>query len=420
MQGMAVSARVVNWLDEDREPADLYQLLGRLKFDPDQAGLRAAVRAMYGELLPYQNHADPSIARRALRLLHALGEAEAQLTQPERLDEHHSMILGRLRHAFQEAGGPSLLPGDRMREWLRRQSVHPSQFEETARRIREACDRGPAQVSSGAPRPMEVMAERPPTSVRKTSKAGGPVIWAALAGGAVLLSVLLFMLLRSPDQVVQGDLLLLRGHAGEIHLLIRSAPDRLVEAVTHDYSFAAELSEYWSTEEVADMGTDAKERGISPSRVLIRGSTGHIACEFRLHSRAALIELKAIQLDGDPRSLAVVGDGRVRVRRRMSGRRTELASLIRIHPLVGETFHVPGRFRGWQGGEATIAPGPGDRRTVAVRFPASVDADFARFKENDEVTVLAQVAAESTNSRLLLNGRSIQKVGQPETLYHVR
>lgn len=67
---------ISRWLDDDRQPRDYYELLGRRRFDSDTAGLLSALKHAKREVLPYQSHAQVEVARRALALLKLLRRAE--------------------------------------------------------------------------------------------------------------------------------------------------------------------------------------------------------------------------------------------------------------------------------------------------------------------------------------------------------
>jgi len=131
----SVSARIRDWLETERQPADVYELLGRLRFDPDRQQLLAAVRSAYAELLPYQNHADPRIARRAIQLQRELGNAENILSNADKLQAHHQAILTDLREAYvkTKAGGEDW-SRQRLQSWLNQeQRVHAIRVEPVAR-----------------------------------------------------------------------------------------------------------------------------------------------------------------------------------------------------------------------------------------------------------------------------------------------
>jgi tetratricopeptide (TPR) repeat protein len=126
------------WVESNRRPGDLYELLGRLRFDPDIHELRDAVRAAYAELLLYQNHSDPHIAQRVNELQRELGAAEAVLSDPVKLHECETDLLVILTAMFAEAKAASKedwsLP--RLRLWLNRQQrVHPERVETIAEAV---------------------------------------------------------------------------------------------------------------------------------------------------------------------------------------------------------------------------------------------------------------------------------------------
>ena len=133
----AVRTAIKDWLEHDRQPADMYELLGRPRFDPDHQQLLAVVRSAYAELLPYQNHADANVAERAIELQRELGHAEDILSSPKRLREHHEGILGRLREEYAKVkGGGEDWHRPRLQSWLRQeQSVHPEQSDSLARML---------------------------------------------------------------------------------------------------------------------------------------------------------------------------------------------------------------------------------------------------------------------------------------------
>jgi hypothetical protein len=79
---------------EGHQPNDLYELLDHPRFDPRHEKLLETVRSAYAELLPYQNHADVNVARRAMRLQMELARPEAVLSDPERLRAHDAVSCG--------------------------------------------------------------------------------------------------------------------------------------------------------------------------------------------------------------------------------------------------------------------------------------------------------------------------------------
>jgi len=127
-----------DWLDTDRQPADLYELLGRRRLDPHREQLLQVIRAAYTELLPYQNHEDPAVGHQAMRLQMELGRAEDILSDPEKCQAHHEMIVERIRGLYAQAKGGTEADWDvgRLRWWLERQMwVHPRSSEAVARAI---------------------------------------------------------------------------------------------------------------------------------------------------------------------------------------------------------------------------------------------------------------------------------------------
>ncbi len=129
-----VDPRIRDWLGTEQQPADLYELLGRLRFDPDCEQLRTVLRAAYAELLPYQNHEDPHVAQRAMQLQMELGRGEDVLSDPAKLRAHHEAILKRLREAYaREKRDQEEWSLGRLRTWLwRKQSVHLERLEMVA------------------------------------------------------------------------------------------------------------------------------------------------------------------------------------------------------------------------------------------------------------------------------------------------
>jgi tetratricopeptide (TPR) repeat protein len=126
------------WVETNQEPADLYELLGRPRLDPDLYRLREAIRTAYAELLLYQNHNDAKTAQRVCELQRHLGAAEVTLSDAARLRVHHEAVLANLRDAYAKAKGASEADWDlpRLRTWLEhKQSVHPERVEALAQAI---------------------------------------------------------------------------------------------------------------------------------------------------------------------------------------------------------------------------------------------------------------------------------------------
>jgi hypothetical protein len=131
-------AKVTDWLQLERPPQNVYELLGASLFDPDLELLRHRVRAGMRELLLWQNHPDPLTAQRAARLQHELGRAADLLSSPERLDAHHQQMAQALcsRYAAICDGPPALWDVEPLVEWLRSSGgVHYSAANAAAERI---------------------------------------------------------------------------------------------------------------------------------------------------------------------------------------------------------------------------------------------------------------------------------------------
>jgi len=136
----------------------------------------------------------------------------------------------------------------------------------------------------------------------------------------------------------EGRLAEIRGHAGEIHLLIvdvAALPNRMLEAFTRDYSFAREIGDYRTDEDKT-----TPPRGDAVVVEVAVPDAGPSAAGFRLCSwwgaaAVALAELRSIARKDDSGSRAVVGsrrpDGSFAEDRKLSN----LAALMRIHPPEG-------------------------------------------------------------------------------------
>ena len=151
-----MTTTITDWLHSDRQPVDVYELLGVPRFHPDRDQLLAAVRAAYAKLLPYQNHKEPKVAERATKLQMELGRAEDILSDSVKLREHQKQIVEGLRgeyvRAAREAGEDWSL--DRLQSWLSRQHVvHPERVETVARAIHVSQDE---TVELGFPETQEV------------------------------------------------------------------------------------------------------------------------------------------------------------------------------------------------------------------------------------------------------------------------
>lgn len=117
-----------DWLDNEGQPSDVFQLLGRLRFDPDRESMVAEIAAADAELARLQTQPDRRLADRARRIRKLLGYAKEILDEPQRLDAYLDLLIQRLEEAFQKAraAGDAPWPPDRILDWLEREQwVHP-------------------------------------------------------------------------------------------------------------------------------------------------------------------------------------------------------------------------------------------------------------------------------------------------------
>ena len=459
-----------HWLESERRPANLYELLGRPTFDPDRPGLLAAVRAAYAQLLPYENHKDREISARAMGLLKELGRAEDLLSDAGKLRVHHAAILDDLRDICAAARAASPQPWDaaRLRAWLEERGVHPHQLnwvvhslwlseDETvdlascrtqpqgppadekreAFVLEEARASGkPAAPFAGAGPPAaaappsdpvvaEVVAEkalagaakeqRRPAGRRRRDTADARrrrgLLWVlCVSGGIWLLLVVSVWLIAGTTDTWRGRLLEVRGREGEIHLLIgldggaSGAAARYLEAFTNNRDFAREIADYGAADEVPSGGdlvvVEGKRAGADEVRFTLRDS-----------SQTVLAELAAIQRESQSWSRAEPGSRRTRFLRKPA--RSTLAELIRIHPEPGRTCGFHARFIALERETVAVCPSQNDRRTVLVEFPGARAADFAAYRPDDEVYVVAAASGESSADRLVFRGLEIRRLEEP-------
>jgi len=231
-------------------------------------------------------------------------------------------------------------------------------------------------------------------------------------GGAWLLLMLCLWATVGRTVSLEGRLVELRGHAGEVHLVIRldsplaGGRVRYAEAVVPDYRFARELADY----------TDAEERPQGGDRVAIEGKRQDPAdARFTLvdPGQALFVELSAIQKDGDPRSRAVVGRQRRRSTFASAPARTKLASMLRIHPMPGQNVGFAGRYAGWRQQGVEVLGSLTDRRPVLVEFPGKSADDFSLYQTDDEVYIVGMLSQSASPGRLVLRGSSIRRLEEP-------
>jgi hypothetical protein len=154
-----------DWLGRDRLPADLYELLGASRFDPDVEKLRRAVRQADRDLVRAPQGGDADRAGRAAKLRRELARADQVLADPARLRVYHTRLVQALvrryakRHgAVRDAAGESEL-----KAWLAsRIGVHRDRLDAVARAMRAA-------ATAAAPvRPSQ------PTSDDESTRTPGP------------------------------------------------------------------------------------------------------------------------------------------------------------------------------------------------------------------------------------------------------
>jgi len=120
--------QILEWLERAHHPGDIYELLGRRRFDPNVVSLQSAVSEATREILPYQGHSDSAKAQRAMRLLTDLGGADTVLADAERVKKHDLQILDYLFDEYAAEHGPDPQKWDQkhLRQWLMKAwDVHP-------------------------------------------------------------------------------------------------------------------------------------------------------------------------------------------------------------------------------------------------------------------------------------------------------
>jgi len=121
---------VLSWLERDDWPRDVYELLGRRRFDPDTAGMCKEVNVAARELLPYQTHLNPETARRAMLLLtEQVGHAANVLSDAEKLGQQNEDLYARLRSECADRFGSDEQHWQRakLKRWLLKEAnVHPA------------------------------------------------------------------------------------------------------------------------------------------------------------------------------------------------------------------------------------------------------------------------------------------------------
>lgn len=129
-------AGILSWLDRDDWPGDVYELLGRKRFDPDMAGMCDEVTAGAREVLPYQSHADSAKAMRAMRLLtEFVGKAADVFSSAEKVGEENDRLYHDIRNRWIADNGEnaSNWKRDALVMWLSEDAnVHDKSVDEIA------------------------------------------------------------------------------------------------------------------------------------------------------------------------------------------------------------------------------------------------------------------------------------------------
>ena len=106
---------ITDWLRKETLPRNLYELLGRSLFDPNREELLLGLRSANRELLDYQSHPEPAIAKRAMALLTELGRVRGILEDPTKLRIHNDELIQSLRQEFAKDRGAA---GAEFPTWL--------------------------------------------------------------------------------------------------------------------------------------------------------------------------------------------------------------------------------------------------------------------------------------------------------------
>ena len=120
---------ILDWLDAEEGPQDIYDLLGFSRFDPDRSRIQDSVRQATRDLLPYQSHNNNKVAQKAMQLLTELGGAEIVISDQDKLKEHDQQVVDLLYDQYVEQHGENVDSWDRdsLRDWLSEQGrIHTS------------------------------------------------------------------------------------------------------------------------------------------------------------------------------------------------------------------------------------------------------------------------------------------------------
>ena len=142
--------QILEWLERAHHPGDIYELLGKQRFDPNVAGLQSAVANATREIMPYQGHSDSGKAQRAMRLLTDLGGADTVLADPEKLKKHDVQILDYLfdEYAADHGQDPQKWDQKQLTTWLKKSwDVHLDSLQNV---VEQLCPATPEASNTGA------------------------------------------------------------------------------------------------------------------------------------------------------------------------------------------------------------------------------------------------------------------------------
>lgn len=114
-----MARRITDWLRSEPLPRNAYELLGHPLLDPDRDALLQTVRTANRELLDYQSHPEPAVAKRAMFLLTELGRYRGIFEDASKHQAYVDDVCKTLREQFVAERGPlTLHTGGDLAAWL--------------------------------------------------------------------------------------------------------------------------------------------------------------------------------------------------------------------------------------------------------------------------------------------------------------
>ncbi|MFO0803083.1 MAG: hypothetical protein U0791_08190 [Gemmataceae bacterium] len=114
-----MARRITDWLRSEPLPRNAYELLGHPLLDPDRDALLQTLRTANRELLDYQSHPEPAVAKRAMFLLTELGRYRGILEDAGKHQAYLDDVCRTLREQFvAERGLLALHTGNDLGTWL--------------------------------------------------------------------------------------------------------------------------------------------------------------------------------------------------------------------------------------------------------------------------------------------------------------